>query len=179
MIHRQAVWMSDLISQLLSMTRLEQGTESAKLGTLDLGELVRSVCEEQGYDPDRLRLELAEQTIVHGDATLLTRLLQNLVENALKYGKPDGHVWISVARQAEEVQLTVRDDGIGIPPEEQEKVWDRFYQVDTSRHSSGAGLGLSMVRQIAKIHGGYMTLESIPEVGSSFTLHLPDHKEEA
>ena len=70
--------------------------------------------------------------------------------------------------------MSVRDDGIGIAPEQQEKIWQRFYQVDASRgDESGAGLGLSMVQQIAQIHGGRMTLESILGVGSDFTLHLP------
>ena len=65
-------------------------------------------------------------------------------------------------------------DGIGIPKDQQDKVWQRFYQVDASRSGeTGAGLGLSMVQQIAGAHGGYMTLESIPDIGSSFTLHLP------
>jgi len=71
--------------------------------------------------------------------------------------------------------LNVRDNGVGISAEEQEKIWNRFYQVDPSRNSEGgAGLGLAMVRQIARLHGGYMTLESVPDLGSSFTLHLPD-----
>ena len=73
-----------------------------------------------------------------------------------------------------QVLLRVRDDGIGIPPEQQDKIWQRFYQVDTSRgDEGGAGLGLAMVQQIARIHGGYMTLKSEPDVGSEFTLHLP------
>ena len=72
------------------------------------------------------------------------------------------------------LSLSVRDDGIGISPEHQEKIWQRFYQVDSSRGvDSGVGLGLAMVRQIASIHGGRMTLESMPGAGSTFTLHLP------
>ena len=71
--------------------------------------------------------------------------------------------------------LTVRDDGIGIPKEQQDKVWQRFYQVDPSRSErGGAGLGLSMVWKIAQAHGGTMSLESISGLGSTFTLHLPE-----
>lgn len=179
MIHRQAVRMSELIAELLNMTRLEQGTASLQLETLDLGEVVRRACDEQGYPEDRLRLELPAGITLQGDAALLMRLVQNLIGNAFKYGKPEGHVWVSAARRAGETTLTVRDDGIGIPPEEQEKVWERFYQVDASRRSAGAGLGLAMVAQIARLHGGFMTLESIPEVGSAFTFHLPDPPAEA
>lgn len=180
MIHRQAVRMSDLISQLLGMTRLEQGTELARMEPVDLRELISSLCREQGYEGERLSLALQPGLTVRADASLLSRLVQNLVENALKYGKPQGHVWISTARTGREILLQVRDDGIGIPPEQQEKVWQRFYQVDPSRREEGgAGLGLSLVRQIAEIHGGYMILESEVGVGSTFTLHLPTEQESA
>lgn len=174
MIHRQADKMSSMIAQLLRMTRLEQGTEVTRMEKTDLAQLARSVCAEQGYDAEHVRLEADKPVIVRVDAALLSRLLQNLVGNAIKYGKPDGHVWISVRCTAGEALLSVRDDGIGIAPEQQEKIWQRFYQVDASRgDESGAGLGLSMVQQIAQIHGGRMTLESILGVGSDFTLHLP------
>lgn len=174
MIYRQAVKMSVLISQLLSMTRLDQQTELNRLEPVNLAKLVQNHCEESSYPRKRLTLELQEIT-VHANPSLLARLLQNLVENAFKYGKPDGHVWITVIRSGTEVLLQVRDDGIGIPPDQQDKVWQRFYQADTARSGeTGAGLGLTMVSQIARIHKGYMTLESIPDTGSCFTLHLPD-----
>lgn len=177
MIHRQADRMSDLISQLLSMIRLEQGTELAHLECVELGGLLRSLCEEQCYDPQCLVLELQENVTVQADPALLTRLVRNLVENAFKYGKPNGTVWISVSRDAGEILLEVRDDGIGIPADQQEKIWKRFYQVDPARSGEGGtGLGLSMVRQIAQVHGGYMTVESVPRIGSAFTLHLPESR---
>ncbi len=174
MIHRQAVKMSALISQLLSMTRLEQGTELARPEQVELGEMVSSLCREQGYDPRQVRPEIEPGLTARADPILLSRLIRNLVDNALKYGKPGGHVWISAVRQGEEIQISVRDDGIGIPLDQQEKIWQRFYQVDPSRSGEGgAGLGLAMVRQIALAHGGHMTLESAPGAGSCFTLHLP------
>ncbi len=174
MIHRQADKMASLISQLLSMTRLEQGTELAHLQQLSLSDLARSVCLEQGYSPEKVIVQADDPVFVRADAALLSRLVQNLVDNALKYGKPDGHVWVCVGRQDDMALLSVRDDGIGIAPEHREKVWQRFYQVDSSRsEQSGAGLGLSMVRQIAQLHGGTVTLESQPGVGSTFTLRLP------
>lgn len=84
-------------------------------------------------------------------------------------------MWVSVSRSRDETLLQVRDNGIGIPADQQEKIWQRFYQVDPSRSGEGgAGLGLSLVQQIAQLHGGSVTLESVPDVGSAFTLHLPD-----
>ena len=88
-------------------------------------------------------------------------------------------MWISASRKEHEIALEVRDNGIGIPSEQQEKIWQRFYRADPARSEGGTGLGLSIVQQIARIHGGYMTLESIPQVGSAFTLHLPAPEETA
>lgn len=174
MIHRQADRMSQLIAQLLSMTRLEQGTEPVRLERVSLNGLIRDLCQEQGYDPGRVTLELHEDVTVEADPALMSRLVQNLVENGLKYSGPDGHVWVSVRQGEGETLLEVRDNGVGIPAEEQEKVWQRFYRADTARSGEGgAGLGLSIVQQIAQAHGGRMTLESVPRVGSAFTLHLP------
>lgn len=175
MIHRQADRMAVLITQLLSMTRLEQRTEIIRMTEVDLPELVRSLCQEQGWDQHRLHLSLPDTLPVRADSTLLSRLLRNLVENAFKYSGPDSPIWIRVARNEKEVLLSVEDRGIGIRQDQQEKVWQRFYQVDQSRgvEQDGTGLGLSIVQQIAAIHGGYMTLESVLGKGSCFCLHLP------
>lgn len=181
MIARQAEKMAQLIGQLLSMTRLDQGTEGARLEPVDLGVLVEGLIRERGYEEDKLFLSVSPGVKVRGDGALLARLTENLVENALKYGKPGGHVWVTVKSQGEEGILEVRDDGIGIPKDQQEKIWQRFYQVDPSRsdESNGVGLGLSMVRQIAQLHGGTVTLDSVEGIGSAFALHLPLWKEEA
>ncbi|MBQ3104785.1 MAG: HAMP domain-containing histidine kinase [Lachnospiraceae bacterium] len=175
MIHRQSVRMSELIAQLLSMTRLDQGTEAIAFRPLELGSFVGELCEEREYERERLTVALDKDAWVKGDPVLLSRLTSNLIDNAFKYGKEKGHVWVYVQRRETEVLLQVKDNGIGIPKEEQEKIWKRFYQVDASRsdEDAGTGLGLAMVRQIARLHGGYMTLESIPDTGSEFTLHLP------
>ena len=174
MIYRQAVKMSGMISQLLRMMRLDQGTESIRMEPLDLEKFLRGLFEELAYDGDRLTLKSEENITVLASPDLLSRLIQNLVENAFKYGKPGGHVWVSVYRDTDEILLEVRDNGIGIAPDQQNKVWQRFYQADPARGSeSGSGLGLSMVKQIARVHGGYMTMSSVLDAGSSFILHLP------
>ncbi len=174
MIRRQAGNMSDLITQLLNMARLDQGTQLACFESIDLTELTEAVCHNQSYDNERLKTKLQKNITVRADSVLLTRLLQNLLDNAFKYGKTNGQVQVTLHQSEDEILLSVQDNGIGIPEDQQEKIWQRFYQIDPSRSDgSGAGLGLSMVEQIALIHGGYMTLQSIPGEGSSFTLHLP------
>ena len=176
MIHRQAVKMSDLVSQLLSMTRLDQGTEKTNFEKADLTDLIKSICDEQQYTNNNIHFEIKEKVCAYIDISLITRLIQNLINNAVKYGKPGGNVWVSVSKAEKEILISVKDDGIGIAKEEQEKIWQRFYQVDSSRSGdNGAGLGLSMVQKIAEIHGGYMSLESEPLKGSNFILHLPNN----
>ena len=174
MIHRQADKMSVMIGQLLNITRLDQGADVAHLERTDLSSLVQTVCGEQDFPQDRLLLQVEPGVCADVDAALLTRLLQNLIDNGFKYGKPGGHVWVSLRRAGGELQLQVKDDGIGIDQDQQQKVWQRFYQVDPARsRRGGAGLGLSLVQRIAQVHGGSMSLESIPGLGSTFTLHLP------
>ena len=178
-IRRQTARMTSLIQQLLNMTRLDQGTEHIEWEQVDLTGLVRTVCQEQGLPQGRLTVRAEEGLQVRGSTALLTRLLQNLLDNAVKYGREDGHVWVAAGRKGEEIVLSVRDDGIGIEPGQQEKIWQRFYQVDPARSSDrGAGLGLSMVQRIAALHGGYMRVQSTPGVGSEFALHLPRSKNE-
>lgn len=177
MIHRQADRMAELIQQLLSITRLDQGTEGLRLEPLDLAALVEGVCAEQPYPRQRLFCQVGGAVWVRGDAGLLRRLLQNLIDNGFKYGTPQGHVWVTLEGKGDTVRLQVRDDGIGIPEDQQEKVWQRFYQVDPSRRErGGAGLGLAMVKKIAQLHGGTVTLDSAPGRGSAFTLLLPREK---
>ena len=175
MIHRQANKMTALIGQLLALTRLDQGTEQLSAEPLDLGQLARQTLQEQNYDPARLRLALAQGITVRGDAALLGRLLANLVDNALKYGPAEGVVSVGVAAGSGEALLSVRDEGPGIPVDQQQRIWQRFYQLDAARGDSqeGVGLGLSLVQRIAQLHGGRMTLDSTEGVGSTFTLHLP------
>ena len=174
-IQRQGKKMAALISQLLQMTRMDQETELAQFRKTDLSELVRTLCSEQGEREETLILDIPEHITAQANEALLSRLFQNLLDNAFKYGRPGGRVWVTLRREAGELRLTVRDEGPGIPEDERDKIWQRFYQIDPARSSDrGAGLGLAMVQQIAEVHGGRMTLESLTGAGSAFTLHLPD-----
>lgn len=178
MIQRQAERMSLLIAELLRMTRLDQGTETAHLAPLNLTELVEQICEDFAEEEIQLRLLLEPSVMANVDAVLFTRLLENLLENAMKYGGKEAPVSVSLRRSEQEILLSVQDYGIGIAPEQQEKIFQRFYQVDQSRNAGGGtGLGLAMVDKIAHLHGGRMTVDSTLGLGSIFTLHLPLWKE--
>ena len=175
-IERQTKRMSDLISQLLQMTRLEQGTQRAAFEHADLSGLVEVVCAEQPKLPHNVTIQTDIQPDIEAwfDVTLMSRLLQNLINNAAQYGRENGHIWVTLRRAEEDVLLSVRDDGIGIPTDRMDKIWQRFYQVETSRGAgSGTGLGLTMVRQIVALHGGTVTVDSREGEGSCFTLRFP------
>jgi heavy metal sensor kinase len=122
-----------------------------------------------------VRVGAVEPAAVAGDVTALRRLFLNLVENAVKYTLEGGVVELSLARTGPEVQVSVRDTGIGIDPVDAGRVFEPFVRLDDarSRETGGAGLGLAIARSIALAHGGTITLESAPKAGSVFTVHLP------
>jgi heavy metal sensor kinase len=122
-----------------------------------------------------VRVGVVEPVAVMGDATALRRLFLNLVENAVKYTLEGGVVELSLARTGQEVQVGVRDTGIGIDPVDAGRIFEPFVRLDEarSRETGGAGLGLAIARSIALAHGGTITLDSAPKAGSLFTVHLP------
>ena len=118
-IRRQGQQMSRLIGQLLHITRLEQGTQKLQMETADLSQLVEVLCEEQAHlapEGTTLAVHTQPDLLVNGDVTLLSRLLTNLISNAYRYGKPNGHVWVDLRREGQWAVLSVRDDGSGIAP---------------------------------------------------------------
>ena len=103
------------------------------------------------------------------------RLFTNLIDNAVKYNRAGGGVWVSARREGDDFVFSVKDDGIGIAPEHQERIFERFYRVDKSRsrEMGGTGLGLSIVKHIVQLYEGTIRLESRPGEGSEFTVRLP------
>ena len=110
------------------------------------------------------------------DETMLMRFFINLINNAITYGKPNGHIRLTLERRQDGIQGSLEDDGIGISPEHLEHIWERFYQVDSSRSAAsgqGAGLGLPMVKWIIQAHGGQISVESKPGEGTAFFFFFP------
>ena len=174
-IQRQGKKMSKLIGNMLDFTRLEQQSEIYTREDVDLSKLVSDLCEDMALIGEQgIRLEHTEEAQLHfyGNRELLSRLLTNLISNAYRYGKENGHIWVCLKAEEGEIVLSVTDDGIGIPEAEQEKIFQRFYQVDSSRTDAGIGLGLSMAREIARFHGGTLTVDSVGGK-TVFTLRLP------
>ena len=170
-IERQAEKMSVLINRLLDITRLDQGTQKIVRENTDLSQLVTILCEEQqeGKRGIHLSWEIQPEIMAWVDVFLYSRVFQNLVDNGYKYGRENGIILVKLKKQNGFGIFSVTDDGPGINPEDQEKIWQRFYQVEASRgEGTGLGLGLSMVRQIAGLHGGKAWVESVPGKGSTF-----------
>ena len=175
-VERQGRRMSTLINQLLNITRMDQGTQSVSRERADMSELVDVVTDETTEVAGKeLRIEkdIDRGITADIDVGLMSRLVQNLVENACKYTPEGGSVRVSLKASGGTLTLTVADTGIGIAKGDLNHIWERFWQADSSRGvDRGSGLGLSMVRQIAETHGGKMSVESEPGRGSAFTFTM-------
>ncbi len=177
-IERQGRKMSALISTLLAYTRREQGTEKLQIERMNLSELTEAICQEQprvNRQDITLETNIQPDIFVRADSGLIMSLIQNLVTNAYKYGRAGGHIWVTLTAEDGAAYLSVKDDGIGISRENQDKIWNRFYQADPARENQDGslGLGLSMAQQIARLHGGRIDLSSQEGKGSEFVFCMP------
>ena len=179
-IQRQAEKMSVLVKSLLEITRMDQGTQKVNFEYADLSELMTVVCEEHALVAERgIRLETTIQSGVfcEMDVFLITRALQNLLDNAYKFGREDGWIRAALSRDAEGAVIIVADNGIGIAQDQLDQIFKRFYQIEENRGTqTGLGLGLSMVEQIVRLHGGTIEVKSRLGAGTTFTVRLPEHQ---
>jgi signal transduction histidine kinase len=171
--------MIHIITQLLLLVRADAGKVTVGREPVRLDELLAEVAETFHIVADHAQLTLEvgplPEAVVNGDRARLHELFANLLDNAVKYTPPGGRVSIACTKGAEDVRVAVADTGIGIPADQQEKVFERFYRVEgsRSRETGGAGLGLSIARWIATAHGGRIEVQSTLGCGSTFTVVLP------
>ena len=176
-IDRNVRRLAGLVGDLLDLSRLESGGDILRRETTDVAELLGRVREN--FEPlaarRKQRLSVSGGGTADVDPRLVERALSNLVDNALKYTGEGGEIRVSGERTDGHLVLKVADDGIGIPPADQGRIFERFYRVDKSRsrEMGGTGLGLSIVKHVAQLHGGEVSVESSPGKGSVFTLRLP------
>ena len=178
---RQTQRLHLLVESLLDFGRMEAGVAPYRLEPLDASRLTRSVVEQfereaatRGYHVE-LSIDDAVTALVQGDRDALTNALWNLLDNAVKYSPDCRTVWVSVEREDHRLAIRVRDQGIGIPPEEQRDIFGKFVRGATAKaqNITGTGIGLAMVEHILHAHHGVLGLESQPGVGSTFTMLLP------
>ena len=175
-VERQGRRMSGIINQLLSITRMDQGTQPISRERADFSELAEVVTDETvraGGKQLNVEKDIAAGISAEIDVGLMSRLVQNLVENACKYTPEGGSVRVSLREQDGKLCLAVADTGCGIAKRDLPHIYERFWQADSSRGvDRGSGLGLSMVKQIAEAHGGSLSVESEPGRGSTFTFTM-------
>jgi heavy metal sensor kinase len=169
--------LSALVEDLLFLARSDSGNLNSVQTPLNLAEVFEEV-----VPPLRALAETAGITLtvtapptvwVRGNKPMLFRLLFNLGENAIKYTPSGGTVELALSQDDAVAKLTVRDTGPGIAPEEQTRIFDRFYRGDPARERGGTGLGLALARSITLVHNGHINVESTPDQGSCFSVTLP------
>ena len=171
--------LASLVDGLLLLARADAGVLRMERQPVDLALLVEEVGAQVRLLADAHALTLCyglvEPLIMQGDHAHLRRLLLNLVDNSLKYTPPGGQVTLTMQRQDTWAALRVSDTGIGLSPDEQGHIFQRFYRAANAQvqEAEGAGLGLCIAYSIAQAHGGYMQVESAPGRGSTFTVFLP------
>jgi two-component system phosphate regulon sensor histidine kinase PhoR len=175
-MERQGNRLVGLVENLLTTSRLESDQLSISIGRVLFEDLCRETVEGLGTDVDRVVTDVPDDIpVLHTDRQLLSRVITNLLDNALKYSPEGALCELGARSQGDELVFWVRDHGIGIEPEQMGRIFERFYQVDSSstRRFSGAGLGLSMVRDLVHHLGGTVSVESAPDQGSTFTVNMP------
>lgn len=185
LIERKAKGMADMISQLLFLSRADQGRQPLNREMIDLSGLTEMTVEEGQLLADsqgrgiRIEAEIEPEIEAWADETLYIRMLVNLLSNAVRYSRDNGRVEVCLKKEEGNVVGTVRDYGIGISGDSLPHIWERFYRADSSRTGENhSGLGLSMVKWIAEAHGGSVSVESREGEGSVFTFRIPAGKRE-
>ncbi len=178
-IKSQALSMQKLVMQLLSFTRMEQNAHEIELTECNFSEILADLCDTMESSAKEKEItihrDIDSDITMNMDISLIIRLCENLISNAIRYGKESGNLTVSLKETDSKVFFKVTDDGVGIAEDQLEKIWNRFYRVDKarSRDEGCCGLGLPMVRQIAQIHGGTAYAESKLGSGSTFTAEFP------
>ena len=174
-IHTQGVRLSKLVDNLLELEHIESGDRRPILRPVRLGEIVEQACAFFGQD-DRLTVVGADRPlVVDVDPELIARALSNLISNALTFSPVLEHVVVRVVGNATSARCEVIDHGPGVPAEQHDRVFDRFFRTEIARESTpeGSGLGLTLVREIVVRQGGQVHVQATEGGGSTFTIELP------
>lgn len=177
-IRRSVTRLTELMESVLAAARLEDGRIKFNPVNCSLQEIIAELFANYGelYPAHKILLDL-DNTPEHifADGKLLRQVFSNLLSNALKYSPDGGNVWIKGYRQEDEsVIIEVRDEGVGIPLEEQAKLFERFFRASTSTGIAGTGIGLHLASHLVKMHKGMIDVESVEGHGTTFRVHLPN-----
>lgn len=182
-LRKESRRLTDLVQDIIQLSRVQSKDVLGAVKPVDVSRVVEEAAERCAIVAESKNIAITVNALpdvfVVGDAELLIVAIKNLIDNAIKYSEDGKHVGVGVATSKNSVKVSVADVGVGIPKDEQNRIFERFYRVDASRsrQTGGTGLGLSLVKHIVFSHGGEVGLFSQPGVGSTFTVTLPrfDH----
>jgi two-component system OmpR family sensor kinase len=177
---KQCKRLGKLVSELLELAKLDSGHTRLCCESFAIGELVQDVALKFRMRAERKGIEIHTRIgenlpFVYADIALIERVLDNLIDNALRHTPEKGKVEINLDQSGSCVSVQVADTGCGIPPEELEHIFDRFYQVQKNENqgSGGAGLGLAIAKRILDLHASRLTVDTAPNLGTRFDFALP------
>jgi len=175
-IEKEGQKMSKLVSQLLTLARMERGRQKLNLENINLSELIEMTVETQTLSAKSKNIKIITKIMpeiyANIDEMMIMRVFTNLISNAISYGKQNGTVTVELFLKEDKIISKISDDGIGISEDKLDKIWLRFYQVDPSKNGDNSGLGLSMVKKIVELHKGEIFVESELGKGTTFTIIL-------
>ena len=174
-IQSESKRMIALIDDIIKLSHLDEGAEDMQRENVDLLAIARREAGNLSQAAEDAGVALTvsgESVVINGIPQLLAAIVHNLCENAIKYNRPGGFARVNVRREGAKTLLTVEDNGIGIPPEEQQRIFERFYRVDKShsKEVGGTGLGLSIVKHAAALHNAKISVASVPDKGTTITV---------
>ncbi len=178
-LHREAVRLAALVQDIIELSRLQGAEVVSNAQLLDLSTLIADAVDRNSFLAEKrhvkIKVDAPKGLKVLGDQEMLVTAIKNLIENALVYSEEGSQVGIGLRQKYGIAAIAVADSGVGIAPEHQERIFERFYRADPSRsrQTGGTGLGLSIVKHVALKHRGDVQLFSQPGVGSTFTFRLP------
>ncbi len=178
-LQRESSRLASLVQDIIQLSRLQSAESVAKANQIDLSAVVAEAVERNHFLAEtkriRIKVEAPRGQMIYGDHEMLSTALKNLIENAILYSEEGSQVGVGLRTIDGIAEISVADNGVGIPLDEQPRIFERFYRVDASRsrQTGGTGLGLSIVKHVAMNHRGEVRLFSQPGLGSTFTLRLP------
>ena len=185
-IIRNSLRLKEIIDSIANMDNAEHGMASLRAGLISIRRIVEEVMDSFQPEAGNKHIALSSETepddlLVEGDAAKISIILNNVVRNAIDFNNPGGHVTIAAKQIPGYIQISVIDDGIGIPEKDLPHVFERFYQVEShlTRKHAGMGLGLSVAKVMTELHGGRISAESVEGKGSNFTILLPENAGQA
>lgn len=180
-IKKEASQLMILIEDIIKISELDEKNDVSQLETLELASLTAE-CKEslaQKAAEYSIKINIKGKGYINGNRTMIREMIYNLLDNAIKYNKQNGSVYVEVSEEHGKTKIALTDTGIGIPQNEQERIFERFYRTDRSRSkkTGGTGLGLAIVKHIVMTHSGSIKMTSKPEKGTKIIIYFPNVKE--